>query len=119
MSTLDVFPLPSWFMTLAWSLIVILAASLIGRLITRTIVQRLATWTAKTAWKWDELVIDALRRGIPVWSFLVGSHIAVGLWPLPEPLALTASRTVFVLVWLSVTLVCAGLFGNRIAEYRS
>ena len=119
MSAFNLFSLPSWCVALAWSLIVILAASLIGRLVTRTIIQRLAVWTAKTAWKWDELVIDALRRGIPVWSFLVGLHVAVGLWPLPEPIALTASRVIFVLVWLSVTLVCARLFGNLIAQYGS
>ena len=112
-------PLPAWCVTLAWSLVVILAAYLIGRLVARTIIQRLATLAAKTTWKWDELVIDALRRGIPIWSVLVGLHVAVGLWPLPEPMALTASRVIFVLVWLSVTIVSAGLFGNLIAQYGS
>ena len=76
--------LPLWIYRLAWSVIVLLAAYLLGRLVTRTICQRLSAWAAKTTWKWDDLVVSALRRGVPTWSLLVGLYVVVGLWPLPQ-----------------------------------
>ena len=70
--------LPSWITRLAWSIITILAAYLVGRFVTRTVCSRLSVWAQKTVWKWDELVIGALQREIPTWSLLAGLYIAVG-----------------------------------------
>ena len=109
--------LPSWIHQTLWSFLAILSAFLIGRLVTRTVCRRLSAWAAKTAWKWDALVIEAIRRGIPFWSFLLGLHMAIGFWTLPPQLAQTLSQALFVLAWLSVTFISAGLVGKLIVLY--
>ncbi len=53
---------PIWIYQLAWSAVVILCCSLLGRLVNRTVCQRLSLWAAKTHWQWDVLVIQALRH---------------------------------------------------------
>ena len=112
-------PLPQWLQQVCWSLIVILGTLLIGRIITRTICMRLTKWAEKTHWKWGELVIEALQRGIPFWSVLLGLYIAIGLWTLPPQLAHTASTALFVLGWISATYIAAGLVGKLIVLYGS
>jgi len=109
--------LPLWMTQLVWSLVVVLMTYLIGRVLTHTVCQRLAAWAAKTPWKWDELIVDALRRGIPFWSLLLGMHLALGIWPMSPALASSLSRILFVLIWCSVTFICAGLAGDLIALY--
>ncbi len=112
-------PLPSWVTQLGWSCIAILAAYLLGRFATRTICRRLAQWAAKTTWKWDEVVIAALQQGLPFWCLLIGVYVAIGFWPLPEHLLNTVNRLLYVLAWLSITLVSAGLVGRLIVLYGS
>ena len=108
---------PLWASRLGWSVITVLAASLIGQLVTRTACRRLAAWAAKTASKWEDAVIDVLRRGIPIWSLLVGLYLAIGIWQLPGPLLAAATKTLYVLLWLSVTFVGADLIGKLIVLY--
>lgn len=111
--------LPAWIFRLAWSAVSLLAAYLLGRLLTRTVCRRLSEWASRTAWKWDELVVDSLRRGIPIWSLMVGLSIAVEIWHLPDPLLTTVHRAIYVLAWLSVTVIAAGLAGKLIVLYGS
>ena len=111
--------LPAWAYDTAWSLIAVLSTYLIGQFISRTVCRRLSVWAAKTPWKWDEALIDSLRRGFPVWSVLLGIHVALGFWPLPAPLALAMARSIFVLVCLSVTFVSADFVGRLFVVYSS
>jgi small-conductance mechanosensitive channel len=109
--------LPAWVYQLVWSVVTLLIAYLVGQCVTRTACQRLSVWASRTAWKWDELIIDALRRGIPVWSLLIGLYVAIGFWTLPEHLLNAFTSAVYVLIWLSVTLISAGLVGKLVVLY--
>ncbi|MBI4003983.1 MAG: mechanosensitive ion channel family protein [Candidatus Omnitrophica bacterium] len=109
--------LPPWVLALASSLATVLVAWFIGKLAGGILCRRLEAWTANTAWQWDDLVIQALRRGIPIWSLLVGAYIATGFWSLPEHFQQVLGVLTYVLIWLSVTFVAAGLAGKLILVY--
>lgn len=106
--------LPDWLYRLAWSTVIVLASHLAGRVLARSVGQRLSQWAAKTAWKWDDLVIDALRRGVPVWSLLFGIYVASGFWQLPPHFQDVFNRLIYVCTWLSVTFLAAQLAGKLI-----
>ena len=111
--------LPLWASRLAGSAVIILAAALIGQFAARTVCRRLAAWAATTASKWDDLVIEALRRGVPLWSLLAGGYLAVGLWPISAHILVIVSKSLYVLLWLSVTFVGADLIGKLMLLYTS
>jgi small-conductance mechanosensitive channel len=111
--------LPGWVFQLAWSLLTFLIVVLMGRVLARTIGQRLSRWTAQTKWKWDELFVEALRRGIPTWSVLFGLYLVLGFWRLPPHLLDALSRTLCVLTWLSITVVAARVMGQLTVLYGS
>ena len=110
----DLDQLPVWVQPLIWSAITLLVASLLGRCLTRAVVVRLRAWTAKTAWQWDDLLIEALQRSLPVWSVLVGLYVALGFWSPPCNLQTTLTRAIDVIIWLSVTLITAGPAGRLV-----
>lgn len=111
--------LPPWAFNLVWSVFVIGLTWLIGQLLSTTICRALERWAEKTPWKWDELVIGDLRRGLPVFSFLVGVYVAVGFWALPEPNYLAVTRTLFTLICFHVTFALARLAGRLVTLYGS
>ena len=111
--------LPMWVFQLAWSLLTLLIAVLMGRVIARTVGQRLSRWAAQTKWKWDDVAIQALRRGIPTWSALFGLYLALGLWPIPAHVLDALNRTIYVVLWLSVTILAARVMGRLTVLYGS
>ena len=108
---------PYWAHQLALSVLIIVGCYVLGFIIAKTLCQRLRRTAVKTTWKWDEHVVDALQQGIPLWSMLLGVYLAADLWNLSNPALLNVHRTLYVLLWLSVTLVCAGLVGQLIVLY--
>ena len=119
MTAESLWSLPVWAHRLAWSLISILAALLLGQFIARTVCRRLAAWASKTTWKWDDLLIAAVQRGVPFWSFLIGVYVALDLWPLPAHLLEALNRIVYILAWLSVTIIAADAVGRGVLLYGS
>src|SRR3989338_8819752 len=102
---------------LFWSAATIAAFWLAGQLISRILCRRLETRAAKTAWQWNDLLIEALRRGIPVWSGLAGVYVALGFWPLSEYFQRAFGNLTYTLIWLSVTFIAAGLAGKLVVLY--
>ena len=109
--------LPPWVFQLAWSLLAVVAAFLVGQGLSRVVYRRLMRWAAQTTWKWDDLVVEALRRGIPLWSALLGIYLALGFWPLPAHLLDAFNRILYVVTWLSVTVILAQVLGQLTVLY--
>ncbi|MBI3996763.1 MAG: mechanosensitive ion channel family protein [Candidatus Omnitrophica bacterium] len=109
--------LPDWAQQGIWSLIALLAIYLIGRFLARTVCRRLSAWAEKTAWKWDEVAVEMLRKGIPMWSLLFGLYIALDFWSLPEHVHKILNNVIYVLGWTSVTLLFADLAGRLTLLY--
>ena len=72
MSWQQISDLPSWAYQMVWTLVTLGALYLLGQFIARRICRRLTRWAEKTHWQWDEIVIEALRRGVPFWAVLIG-----------------------------------------------
>ncbi len=118
MSTEFLSSLPAWVAQVVWSGTALLIAYFLGHVMTRTVCHQLNRWAAKTAWKWDDVLVAAVRRGIPIWSVLVGCYVALGFWhQLPLHVLDLCNRAIAVLVWLSVTVIAAGATGELVVLY--
>ena len=109
--------LPPWARQALFSLIALLAAYAVGRFLSHTVCGRLSVWAAKTAWKWDEVVVERLRRSIPGWTVLVGLLDAVSFWELPLRALSLVTRAVYILLGLSATLFAADVAGTLLVLY--
>ncbi len=109
--------LPSWAYQAVWTLVTLGFSYLLGQFISRHICRRLLHWAEKTQWQWDDVVVEALKRGVPYWSILIGCHISLNYWQLSPHWVETLARTISILTWASVTLILAGLMGKLITFY--
>ncbi len=119
MTLLQPSTLPFWIYQPIWSALAVLIISLMGQFLRRLVCGRLARWASQTKWKWDDAVVEALGRGIPVWSFLFGLYVATGFWEWTPYLFGIVTKLLFVMGWVSVTVVAAGLAGRLVVLYGS
>ncbi|PIQ84748.1 MAG: mechanosensitive ion channel protein MscS [Candidatus Omnitrophica bacterium CG11_big_fil_rev_8_21_14_0_20_63_9] len=110
---------PPWIQQIAFSLVAFLMVYLVGQLASRILCRRLSMLAEKTSWQWDDLLIRALRKGIPLWSVLLAAYVSVGFWSLPAHLMDALVRAIYVLACISVTFIAAGLASDLIVLYSS
>jgi len=79
----------------------------IGMFVRRTVLPRLAHLAAKSPWRWDDVILDAVSRPLVVWFALLGLHIALQLLPFDRGAHADLGRAVLVLVIFSVTWAAA------------
>jgi len=111
--------LPAWASLLFWSALILLLTILIGRIAGWAISRWLTTWADTTNWQWDEVAVRAVRRGLPFWSALVGLYVAIGLWPIEARWSQAVIRVIFVVGWLSLTVVAADMASKLVRLYSS
>jgi len=80
-------------------------------------VTRLVHLAAKTAGQWDDIVIEEVRRRLPIWSVLVGAWYALRQWPLAEDSDLLVTRVLVILAGLSVSWTAATIVSRLIRAY--
>lgn len=112
---LDAWPL--WAERLAGTLITMAVAWGLGHVLNAVVVNRIGRLTERTRGAWDDAVVSELRSRVPWWSLLVGAWLAVGYWALPPQAHLLATRAIFVLGMMSVTLFAAAVVTRFIASY--
>lgn len=98
--------LPQPFNELAtWSLPAAAAGGglALGILIRRTILPWIARAAAKSVWKYDDVLVEAIRGPILLWCVLIGLRLAVKLLPLSGETDETLGTIVLVLGIFSVT----------------
>jgi len=81
----------------------VLAGLALGLLARRTVLPRLAHLASRSAWKYDDALVDALRSPVVVWFGLGGFYAAVELLALPAAGDRLLGRAILVLAILSVT----------------
>ena len=111
--------LPAWGAAAIASTVALFASLLVGQFLQSVICRQLVLWARKTPWQWDEIVVRAIRRGVPFWSLLVGAHLAAGFWPLPMHLADALQRCLYVLAAGSAIFLAADAAGQMIVLYGS
>jgi small-conductance mechanosensitive channel len=108
---------PSWVSSLAWTLITIGLALLVGVLIRVFLAGRLVRLATRTAGDWDNVLVSELKRRIPFWSLLIGIWLSLDYWPLQTRWSVLVTRVVSTLAIASVTLLVATVATRVVAAY--
>lgn len=111
--------LPLWVQQLVFSFVAFLMVYLVGQFASLIIGRRLNALAERTSWQWDDLLVRALRKGLPLWSLLLAAYVSLGFWSLPQHVMETLLRSIYVLACVSITFLAAGLAGDLIALYGS
>ena len=90
---------------------------LFGLIIRRSALRVLSRWAAATAWKFDEVVVEAIRGPLLIWIFMLALHLGVQTSRLPLRAQAIATRFLLVLFALSITLVVSRLAGAVVKFY--
>ena len=75
----------------------------VGMFVRRAVLPRLARFAAKSAWRWDDVILDAVSRPLVLWFALLGLHIALLLLPFSRTAHADLGRAVLVVFIFSVT----------------
>ena len=92
-----------------------LAGLVVGLLVQRTVLPRLARAAARTRMTADDIVIAALRGPVVLWFTMLGLYLAAEVAELPRPLAQTIPRLLVVMIMVSVTWAMSRVAGNVVA----
>ena len=79
----------------------------LGLLARRTVLRRLAHLAARSTWKYDDALVEALRGPVVAWFALAGLYAAMELLALPAATEGVLGRLLLVLAILSVTWAAA------------
>lgn len=96
-------------------LFIVAVAFLFGVLLRSIITRYLLVWAKKTRIKWDDVLIENLRRWIPVWTLVFGIYIAVDMWNVSSGLTSLVSKLLTTIVVLTVTVAAANIFSTAIS----
>ncbi len=98
----------------------LLAATIIGGLIVRSILFRIVRgWSSGAQNHFDVLLIESLRGPIVLWSLILGLHLATQNSEIPRVDLKYLPRTLAVLWILSLTMAMSRLAGNAVRFYGS
>jgi len=95
----------------------IAAGLLAGLIVERIVLSRLRRWAARTTWKLDEIVIDALRGVVFLVMTLLGLHLALPYWHLPPTYEQIVSKTIVVLALLAGTMALMRFLSGVVVHY--
>ena len=109
--------IPAWAINLGWTLATLVVAWVIGRLVKLIVISRLIQMASWTRGKWDEAIIDAVKRRIEWWCVLIGVWLSTSYWPLTPQGLLFSSRVLFALGAISVTFTLATIASRLVADY--
>ncbi|PYR93127.1 MAG: hypothetical protein DMG19_02140 [Acidobacteria bacterium] len=90
---------------------------LLGFAIRNSVFRLLHRWSAGTASKFDDLVIDAIRGPFMIWVLMLALHLGAQTSRLPVRAQNIAAQILLVLFILSITLVCSRLAGVFVKFY--
>ena len=88
-------------------LLFILAGFLTGIIVEKILFSRLRKIAAKTSWKGDEIIINAISGMPELWATVVGAYIAISVSPINQHLLQNLEKLLLIIVILSVTVFCA------------
>ena len=90
---------------------------LLGFAIRNSVFRLLHRWSAGTASKFDDLVIDAIRGPFMIWVLMLALYLGAQTSRLPVRAQNIAAQILLVLFILSITLVCSRLAGVFVKFY--
>jgi small-conductance mechanosensitive channel len=90
---------------------------LAGLMAERIVLARLRRWAARTTWKLDEILIDALRGVVFLLMTLLGLHLALAYWHLPPTHEEVLSKTIVALALLAGTVALMRFLSALVVHY--
>jgi small-conductance mechanosensitive channel len=109
--------LPAWVWNGTLSILVLGVSYLAGFLIKWVVSRRLMALAARTKGQWDEVLVHEFARRIPLWSFLLGVYLAAGFWTLSPNVDNALTKTLFVLIAVSLTFFSAAVVTKMTVLY--
>lgn len=91
-----------------------LGGLLVGVLLRQTVMRWIGKLAAKSSWKYDDVLVDALRNPVVIWSALLGLRLAVRLMPLNTDVDRTIGTIILVLGILSVSWAISRFVGGAL-----
>lgn len=110
---------PEWGADAFWSAVIILTAYAVAHLLRRVVGVRLSRLAAASASRWDDLILEVLRRRVGLWSLLVGIYLSLQRWPLPVEMHMQIVRVLSAIGVASVTFALATLATQVVISYGS
>ena len=97
---------------LATAAVIALGAMVLGFGLRALVLRRLLSWAARTTSRFDDAMVESLRRPIPWWTLLVGVQLALWFVELPARAADVARDVLLPLLIVSLTVWLADLGGR-------
>lgn len=96
-------------------LLVIAVSLLLGVLIKLVLVRHLSAWAKRTAIKWDDVLIENIRRWVPYWALIIGLYIAADMWTVSNNFLPFLDKILISAAILTVTVAAANISSTAIA----
>ena len=98
---------------------IILAALIAGILLRKVVLLQLMKSTKRTKWRFDDIVLDALRSSVVLWSLALGLYILIETQGLSQAAVDVSSKGLAVLVIFSITVVVSRICTDMVEYYKT
>lgn len=100
-----------------WTVATIGIVYLVGYALRIVFEGRVARLVARTPAGWDDQLLAEVKRRIPLWSLLVGLHLALPRWPLAQPTLVLLDQVLSAIGVASVTFIAAAVLARLVVDY--
>lgn len=73
----------------------------------------------KTPWRWDDVVIEVIKKWIPIWMFFAGVYIALGFWSFSPQVGNLLNKASIIILGITVIIAFSSLSTKLIMLYAS
>jgi len=96
--------------------LLVLAFFLLLGVILRFLVSKyLLAWAKKTRIKWDDVLIENLKRWVPFWTFIMGLYIALDMWGIAVAQTTFTGKLLLTALVLTITVAAANIFSTALS----
>ncbi|MCK4519078.1 MAG: mechanosensitive ion channel family protein [Candidatus Omnitrophica bacterium] len=96
-------------------LLVIAVSFLVGILLRNVVCRHLLRWAKKTRIKWDDVLVENLRRWLPIWTLILGVYLALDMWGVSVSQASFGGKALAAAAVLTVTVAAANIFSAALS----
>jgi small-conductance mechanosensitive channel len=108
---------PEWGIDLVWTIATIGGVYLSGYMLRLIFGGRFARLVTHTPAKWDDQLVDEVKRRMPLWSLLVGLHLSLPRWSLSASADRFADQVLSAIGVASITFMAAAVFSRAALDY--
>ncbi len=111
--------IPVWVIQLSIALIVLFGAFVVGQILNRLVIGRLAQLAQRTAWDFDDLLVGTVR-GVPIaLTMMLGIYIVLAIMPIEPALRVIGEKALTVILGMTLTLVVSRIAVVAVNTYFS